>query len=106
MDADPGVEHRLAVDARRAHLELPRRAAQGVGEPRAGRRFGERAAILDAVALARLARDLSPTAGPDLLGPVIGKLGIARLAIPVGGGERPPAHPFAGAVDPRPRGPL
>src|SRR3546814_18997668 len=90
MDADPGVEHRLAVDARRAHLELPRRAAQGVGEPRAGRRFGERAAILDAVALDRLARDLRPTAGPDLLGHVIGKLGIARLAIPVGGVERRP----------------
>src|SRR3546814_14188969 len=76
-------------------LELPRRAAQGVGEPRAGRRFGERAAILDAVALDRLARDLRPTAGPDLLGHVIGKLGIARLAIPVGGVERRPARPFA-----------
>src|SRR3546814_1311279 len=68
--------HRLAVDARRAHLELPRRAAQGVGEPRAGRRFGERAAILDAVALDRLARDLRPTAGPDLLGHVIDRKSV------------------------------
>src|SRR3546814_17038266 len=98
MDADPGGEHRLAVDARRAHLELPRRAAQGVGEPRAGRRFGERAAILDAVALDRLARDLRPTAGPDLLGHVIAKLGIARLAIPVCGAARRPARPLAAAL--------